>query len=162
MKTRRKMLMWLALPALLAACSGLKTTGYTAGEVAMKIESGEYEVEVQYADPMRGRRIYLNHAYSLTIRNDSAFAYLPYFGVARSAPYGGDGGIKFAEPLQAYSMIPNRKQNGWDIRFKIQAEIDAYDVFLTVFDSGSATVSFQPQRRDPISFSGQLGSTGRD
>jgi len=93
----------------------------------------------------------------LRIKNDSAFAYLPYFGVAYSAPYGSsEGGIKFAEPMNDYVITPNKKSNGWDIRFKIRSKEDVYEIFMNIFNNGSALFSVTSQKRDMISFSGEI------
>ena len=44
---------------------------------------------------MKGRSRALTSDYSIEIRNDSVFSYLPYFGVAYNVPYGGGKGLIF-------------------------------------------------------------------
>jgi len=105
------------------SCSSLKTTSQFIHEVTQKVQTKDFTIVVNYANPMRWRQIYLNSEYELRIRNDSAFAYLPFFGVAYSVPYGGgEGGIKFTEPMKNYSIVPNKKKDGWDIRFKVNGK----------------------------------------
>ena len=57
--------------------------------VKEKIESENYRIDINTAYPRRGRMIPLTSIYSVTIRNDSVFSQLPYFGRAYSIPYGG-------------------------------------------------------------------------
>jgi hypothetical protein len=103
------------------------------------------------------KQVVLTSEYDLRIINDSAFAYLPYFGVAYSAPYGSsEGGIKFAEPMTDYAIASNKKSNGWDIHFKIRSKEDVYEIFMNIFNNGSSLFSVTSQKRDMISFSGEI------
>jgi len=141
----------------MTACSSTKTATETIGEVTRKVESKDVTVTVHYANPLRMKQVILTSEYDLRIKNDSAFAYLPYFGVAYSAPYGSsEGGIKFAEPMNDYVITPNKKSNGWDIRFKIRSKEDVYEIFMNIFNNGSALFSVTSQKRDMISFSGEI------
>jgi len=141
----------------MTACSSTKTATESIGEVTRKVESKDVTVTVHYANPLRMKQVILTSEYDLRIKNDSAFAYLPYFGVAYSAPYGSsEGGIKFAEPMNDYVITPNKKSNGWDIRFKIRSKEDVYEIFMNIFNNGSALFSVTSQKRDMISFSGEI------
>jgi len=141
----------------MTACSSTKTATETIGEVTRKVESKDVTVTVHYANPLRMKQVVLTSEYDLRIINDSAFAYLPYFGVAYSAPYGSsEGGIKFAEPMTDYAIASNKKSNGWDIHFKIRSKEDVYEIFMNIFNNGSALFSVTSQKRDMISFSGEI------
>ena len=145
------------LVLFLTACSSTKTTSETISAITRKVESKDITVTVHYANPLRMRQIVLTSEYDLRLKNDSAFAYLPYFGVAYSAPYGSsEGGIKFAEPMNDYAITPNKKSNGWDIHFKIRSKGDIYEIFMNIFNNGSALFSVTSQKRDMISFSGEI------
>ena len=72
--------------------------------VKEKIESENYRIEINTAYPRRGRMIPLTSIYSVTIRNDSVFSQLPYFGRAYSIPYGGGQGLMFNAPIDQYTM----------------------------------------------------------
>ena len=141
----------------MASCSTLKTTPEAIGEITKKVESKNFTVVINYANPMRMKQRYLTSEYDLQIKNDSAFAYLPYFGVAYSAPYGmGEGGIKFADFMKDYSMEPTKKKDGWDIRFKVKNAENNYDISLSVFNNGRAMVVVNSYSRDPITFTGEV------
>lgn len=122
--------------------------------ITEKVENRDFTIEVTQANPMRGKNIHLSYGYDLRIKNDSAFAYLPYFGVVRSAPYGGDGGIKFETEMQNFQIT--QVKDGWNIRFKARDRGNDYDFLLNVFKNGSSTISVNSQYRDPISFYGNV------
>ena len=141
----------------MAACSSTKTATKTIGEITRKVESKDVTITVHYANPLRMKQVVLTSEYDLRIKNDSAFADLPYFGVANSAPYGSsEGGIKFAEPMKDYVITPNKKSTGWDIYFKIRSKGGTYEVFMNIFNNGSTSFSVTSQQRDMISFNGGI------
>ena len=96
----------LAALLFLVSCSSSKTLPATVDKVTQKVQSKDFVITVNYANPLRGQQIYLTSDYDLRIKNDSAFAYLPYYGVAYVAPYGiSEGGIKFSEPVNDYLSL---------------------------------------------------------
>lgn len=60
----------------------------TERAVKEAIAAKQYKINVDRMQPMRGGSRNLTTNYTLEIRNDSVFSYLPYFGVAYNAPYG--------------------------------------------------------------------------
>lgn len=156
MKTQL-MCLTFVLVLFMTACSSTKTTTETISEVTQKVELKDVTVTVHYASPLRMRQVVLTSEYDLRINNDSAFAYLPYFGVAHTAPYrSSEGGIKFAEPMIDYVISTNKKLNGWDIHFKIRSKGDTYEIFMNIFNNGNASFSVTSQQRDMITFSGEI------
>ena len=114
MKTRKQILM-----LLLAMLAGIPTlSAQTKKEkkeqkkeaVRQLIVSEDYKIDVNTAMPMRGHSIPLTSQYSLQIRNDSVFSYLPYYGRAYSVPYGGGSGLIFNAPLKEYTMDMIRRE----------------------------------------------------
>jgi hypothetical protein len=140
----------------ITSCSSIKTTPEVIKKITQKVLSKDFDIAVNYANPMIGHQLYLNSDYDLRIKNDSAFAYMPYFGIAYSAPYGGEGGIKFAEPMKDYSVKSTNKSDGWNIRFKIKAKENDYEIFINIFNSGSAMMNVNSINKQPITFNGEL------
>lgn len=140
-----------------SACSSLKTTSEKAVEITNKIENKDFTVRFNYANPIRMQQIALTSEYTLTIKGDSAIAFLPYYGVAHVAPFNSsEGGIKFASNMLNYSKSLNKKADGWDIRFKINSSAYHYNLFLSVYQNGSSTLQINSYERDPISFYGEM------
>ncbi len=126
-------------------------------QVNEKVQSKKMKIEVNYANPMSGKSIYLSSNYDLTISGDSAIAYLPYFGRAYSAPYGGgEGGIKFKDLMKEYSATPKKKSGEWTVKFKIDTPDYNYDIILDIYSNGKSTVNVNSTQRQAISFNGDM------
>ena len=159
MKTHLIQAIFIVL-TFMTSCSFLKTGPVSIQDLTQKVQSKDFTVSVNTADPLRMRQFYLTSEYDLQIKNDSAFAFLPYFGVAYSAPYGGgEGGIKFAEQMMNYSVKSNKKSNGWDIYFKIKDKDNVYEIYMNIFNNGSSMFTVNSFNRDPITFNGEIKNT---
>lgn len=142
---------------LIVSCTSVKTVPQTTNFTKNKVIGKSYTIDVRMANPMRGKTIALSHGYELQIKTDSAYAHLPYYGVAQRAPYGNtDGGIKFDEPMKDYTINPKKKDNGWDISFKIDAKDYSYELNLSIFDNGNTSIIVNSANRDAISFIGEV------
>lgn len=147
---------WFGL-LFIVSCSSAKIPLETLNEVTQRIKGKDFTISVKYANPMRGSQIYLTSDYDLRIKNDSAFAFLPYFGVAYSAPYNpSEGGIKFSEPMYDYVSVPNKKNDGWNIHFKLKSHVSEITITLDIFKNGSSTFLVSSYERDAIRFNGEM------
>ena len=141
----------------MTSCAALKTSPETILEITHKVENKDFTVGVSSANPLRMRPVYLTSEFEIRIKNDSAFAFLPYYGVAHTAPFdSNESGIKFTEPMIDYVVKSNKKLNGWDIYFKVKSKTTQYKVLLNIFNNGSSTVTVNLQERDMISFNGEI------
>lgn len=122
--------------------------------VKEKIESGAYTIKVDRALPMQGRSVNLTSSYSLEIRNDSVFSYLPYFGRAYSVPYGGGSGMIFKEPLTDYTLSFDKETA--KIRFKTRTTEGNHEFGIQIFSNGSTSIQARPANRQGISYQGTL------
>ena len=107
------------------------------------------------AYPRRGRMIPLTSIYSVTIRNDSVFSQLPYFGRAYSIPYGGGQGLMFNAPIDQYTMAMG-KRGAAKINFTAKSPEDQFRFRITIYSNGSSSIDVDMQNRESISFSGDL------
>ena len=140
-----------------SACSSLKTTPEKAIEITNKIDNKDFTIKFNYANPIRMQQIALTSEYNLTIKGDSAIAFLPYYGVAHVAPFNSsEGGIKFTSNMLDYSKSMNKKGDGWNIRFKINSSEYHYNIFLSVYQNGNSILQRNSYERDPISFYGEM------
>lgn len=156
MKTYQNLILVLAL-FMLYACNTTKTTPEIAQQNLQKIENRNFTIRANYANPLRMRQVFLTSEYTLKIKGDSAFAYLPYYGVAHTAPMDpSEGGIKFSELMIDYTSKPTKKSDGREISFKVNTREYNYQINLTVFFNGSSTISVNSYQRDPITFYGEM------
>lgn len=145
----------VAVAAIAAGSVGIysQETGNWTDNV---ISSGNYKISVGKMMPMGGGVKILTSDYSVKIRNDSLFSYLPYAGEGYSIPYGGGKGLIFDAPLSGYG-----KEYGKDkitVTAKVRNDEDSFTYTITVFSNGSVNLGVQPVNRRFVSFSGMLES----
>ncbi|MEG1545290.1 MAG: DUF4251 domain-containing protein [Tannerellaceae bacterium] len=123
--------------------------------VKEQIENGRFKVDVDRAMPMQGRPVNLTSSYSLEVRGDSVISYLPYFGRAYSAPYGGGDGMRFEALLTDYSCTYAKKGVA-QIKFRTKTKEDTYDFRMQIYPNGSSTLNVTPVNKQAISYTGEL------
>ena len=119
------------------------------------VRSGHYKIEVSYMLPFRGGSRSLTANYSVEVRNDSVFSYLPYVGVAYQLPYGGGKGLIFSAPLSNYRLDVTPK-GMMKVSFETRTDEDAFVYRFSIWTNGSASVDIQPTQRESISFTGDV------
>lgn len=160
MKTNKFFLFWIfllvaGLSTTVSAQSRKEKKEQKAKAVKERIVSENYKISVTTAYPRRGKSVQLSSPYSLGIRNDSVFSYLPYYGRAYSVPYDGGKGLIFNAPIKEYEMTTNRKGDA-RITFKARNPEDMYTFNVEVFSNGSASIRVNMNNRESISFHGDL------
>ena len=132
-----------------------------ANEVKELIDSKRFTVDVNRAIPMGGRSLNLTSPYSLEMRGDSVISYLPYFGRAYSAPYGGGDGLRFEESITDYQSTFDKKGTA-RIKFVARTKEDTFRFDMQVFSNGSAIISVTPTNRQNITYQGELAPKKED
>jgi hypothetical protein len=144
---------------LFSACSSLQNSASSDKRtVQQKIEAKDFTIEMSSLIPSKiGREHLLTTGYDLRIKNDTAIAYLPYFGEAYVAPDATDGGIKFESPMRNYVCTPNNKADGWEISFDASNKsAESFRVWISVYDNGRATLNITPSKRSAIYYIGNV------
>lgn len=133
-----------------------------AADLKRLIDSKKYKFIANQAYPMGGNMINLTSSnYDLKLANDTLTAFLPYYGVAYSAPVNAiDGGIKFTTTKFDYKVV-QKKNGSYEINIKLNnADVrgsgDVNKMFLTVSPGGYASLQVISTNRQGISFSGWL------
>lgn len=127
-----------------------------ATKVQTLIESGDFEIQVNRAVPSGGQSKELTSPYEIEVENGNASSYLPYFGVAYSAPIGEDGGIKFEDlPMIDYKVKKDKKDK-YVVTYKVNDGRNSYNFRIEVFDNGNSTISVTPSTKRAITFYGNL------
>ena len=139
----------------IAAQSKKEKKQQTEQAVREAVDAKTYKINVDRVMPMKGGSKHLTSDYSLEIRNDSVYSYLPYFGVAYNVPYGGGKGLNFSAPLSEYTSAYNKKGNA-KITLKVRNEEDNYLYNITIYPNGSSNIQVTPTNRQSISFSGEM------
>ena len=122
--------------------------------IKTSVTAHRYIFKAQSVNPTRGRMVQLNSDYDLTISGDTVTSFLPYFGRAYSAPIDPrGGGINFTSTNFEYNQ-QNRKKGGWDIAIRPKDVPDVREMFLVIFENGTATLRVTSNNRERISFHG--------
>ena len=126
-----------------------------SANVTNALNNRDYKIAIDRMYPMRGSSKHVSFGYSVEVRNDSLFSYLPYFGRAYNVPYGGGKGLNFTAPIGSYQEF--MKRNGQrHIEIGVTNEEDTYLYTIEVFDNGSSSVDVWARQRERISYSGNL------
>ncbi len=126
-----------------------------AQQVKQAVEDKQFTIEVDRALPMGARSINLTSSYTLVIKGDSVSSYLPYFGRAYTASYGGDNGLIFGAVLTNYTQTLDKKGNA-SVHFRTKTDNDSYEFYVNIFTNGSTTINVTPVNKQSISYYGQM------
>jgi hypothetical protein len=150
-----KSLIYIALLTVLAGTMTAQAQSKDPVENKRIVEAKNYVFVAQTASPQRGRLVNLTTEYDLTIAGDSIIAFLPYFGRAFTAPLpGAEGGIKFTSTHSAYSVTS--KKGKWEIVIRPKDVSDVQELYLDIFDNGSANLRIASVNRSAISYNGYI------
>lgn len=133
-----------------------------AADLKRLIDSKKYLFIANQAMPMGGSMINLTSSnFDLKLANDTLTTFLPYYGVAYSAPlHPTDGGIKLTTTKFTYKV--DQKKNGTyqieirPINPEVRGSGDVNWMILSVSPGGYATLQVFSFNRQPISFTGWL------
>jgi hypothetical protein len=158
-KYQVSIVMALLAAVLLGGCATSEERAAQKAEQVKKVTAAlnrrQYKIAIARMYPMNGPSKTVTYGYSVEVRNDSLFSYLPYFGRAYNVPYGGGKGLNFSAPIGSYQeeVAKNGKRR---IEIGLTNEEDTYLYILEVFDNGSSTVSVMSRQREQISYSGDM------
>jgi hypothetical protein len=124
-----------------------------AQKIKEQLDHNTFKVMVQWAYPLAMAPIALNSNYSLEIKNDSVFSYLPYYGRAYSIPYGGGKALNFDAPISDYSLVYPKKSKAI-IKFTTKTDEDIYSYTINIFMNGNTDIIVNSQNRQSINFQG--------
>ena len=124
--------------------------------VAEAIESKQFVFKARTVLPATGATRQLTSEYDFTVNNDSAIAYLPYFGRAYVATLGKNNeGINFTSTDFSYKVSEGKK-GGWLIEIKPKDAGDVQMINLNLSKSGYGTLHVNSQNRQSIAFTGKV------
>lgn len=118
-------------------------------------EAHRFKIAIDYMNPLHGRAQALTTPYSVEVRNDSLFSYLPYVGKAYNVPYGGGKALNFDAPIVRYETRKDKKGRT-EVCIRTRNEEDSYVYRFTIHPDGSTYLNVQPSYRQSIAFSGNL------
>ena len=152
-------LTFLLLMVVLGGCASSEERAAQKAEFSRKVKAAldkrAYKISINRMFPMQGASRSVSYGYSVTVKNDSLFSYLPYFGRAYDVPYGGGKGLSFDAPIGHYHEIQSNNGSR-QIDIELKNEEDNYTYYITVFDNGSSSIDVQARKRERISYNGEI------
>jgi hypothetical protein len=136
---------------LIVSCKGSQVV--FNDQMMQRITNKDFTVNVNAAQPMSGPMVVLTSPYSIKVKNDSIYSYLPYYGRAYSVPYGGGKALNFNDKTISYTQRTTSKGLS-EITIKVKNDEDTYTYILSLSPAGSASITVNSQNRQSISFSG--------
>ncbi|MCY1722173.1 DUF4251 domain-containing protein [Prolixibacteraceae bacterium Z1-6] len=120
------------------------------------VEAETWQFDARQMLPARGRSRNLNTPYNVQVKDGEVDSYLPYFGVAHSAPYGStDSPMIFKAPVEDYRTEEGKK-GGYIIKFKAKNKNDLVEYTFNISSNGSTSLSVNSTNRQYISYHGDL------
>lgn len=156
MKNLFKILTLTILSTLFLSCLTQKEKDDKISELTRIIKTNNFKFIAQQALPMRMTALQLTSEYFLTVSHDSINCFLPYFGVANQAPYGGtNNAIEFITTDFTYAKKSN--YNGsYEITIIPKKTDKATKLYLSISADGFANLNVASNYRDPINFYGVI------
>ena len=141
--------------SLSSACKSTKRETSDLSELRKLIESRSFDIENNWALPLRGAQINLvtndNH---LRFRKDSIVIFLPYFGVRQfSGGYNAEAGIRY-EGLLNDLKIDSSHADKVKLRFETSTGTEQIRYILTMYPNGKSNLQLLMNQRDNISYRG--------
>lgn len=124
-------------------------------EVKAIVESKNFVFDARNANPMKGRTVNLTSDYDVKVTNDSIFSYLPYYGVAYSASYGGtDSPMIFDVPFETCTQ--EKVKNGYMVKVEAKNKNDRLTFTFHISETGTTTLSVSSINRQSITYNGEI------
>jgi hypothetical protein len=126
-------------------------------DVKALVESGNYYFRAEQMQPMGSRsRVITEIYYTLQVRGSEVSADLPYVGRAyQASPNPTDAGVKFTSKNVTMEKKDGKKGN-IVISFMPKDDPDVRECLLTVYKNGKADLMVTFNRRQNISYQGQV------
>ena len=149
----------VALALILSGCKASSSTTKDAQFEQMRalIEGGEFVYTVQSANPTGGKTVQITSSYTLEVKDGIYKAYLPYFGRAYNASYGGNGGVEFEGEPTDLKVDKNGDKRTITITFNIKNKDENFGCSLVTGGSGNGTLTVTSSNRSTISYYGMVG-----
>lgn len=145
---------------VLAGCGSSKAGGGSitrdsADVTDSLIASRHLTIEITTMHPMEGGDIPVGSDFSLEIRGDSVISRLPYFGKAYAAPIGSGNAFNFEQRHRGLDVT--KKGDGATLMlFEAKTIEDTFRFRVEIYSNGRAYIHVTSQRRQPISYVGEV------
>ena len=123
-----------------------------------KIENQQFRFNATYANPMGNfQSRYLTSSYDVKVTRDTIYSYLPYFGVAYSAPWNpSESPLIFNSIRFDYSVKTGSRRGSWIININMHDRLNPIKYTFTIWENGTGDLVVWDSSRQSISFRGEI------
>ncbi|MBP7509423.1 MAG: DUF4251 domain-containing protein [Prolixibacteraceae bacterium] len=122
-------------------------------------ESKSFLFSTEQVLPMSASAIHVGgDGYYVTVRNDSVFCELPFYGRAYNVNLNERGGFHFEEPIINYKLKVNNKKSKIDITIKVNIPRDNVVLHFTLTGKENSSLSVTSNNRSNISYWGDISN----
>ncbi|MBT8266956.1 MAG: DUF4251 domain-containing protein [Bacteroidia bacterium] len=119
------------------------------------VETRQFTFRSNWMNTQGGKRIQLDAGSGyLTLNEDQANAYFPYFGTVRVATMYEGGGIEFDTQIEDFEIKYNDERKIINITFMVAAKKERYEVLIQLYKGLKGSVTVFSNKRDQISYDG--------
>lgn len=148
--------------ALFASCGASAPAGggsearrpAAPADAADAADAARTRIQVHTATTQRGRTVPLSAGFFVELHGDSLLSELPYFGRAYSAPIGTDNVLSFHAPVRGLARSATER-GAARLEFTVRTIEDTFRFRIDI-SGADADISVRPQRRESISFRGDV------
>lgn len=160
----KQLLGFITIVLGLMACTTSKTSEQkraeaeqTMRQIMDSLDNQTFALELNYVIPRKMTPRYLMPTYSIRVKGDSVFSYLPYFGVA----YRSDMSNSYSSPLEFENKMTEYnygygKRGSMRVSFKTVRKLEQLIYQIEIFDNGKATLDVLSTDRESITFTGDF------
>ncbi|MBK0370036.1 DUF4251 domain-containing protein [Flavobacterium agrisoli] len=124
-------------------------------EIETLVQSKTFEFDANFVQPLGRRDLNIQgEQYVVEYKPAEIKSYLPYFGRGYNVGYGGDTGLKFTGKPENFTI--EKKKKYYLIKTTVKGENDVFNLSLSVYFQGSATLTVTSNQRDAISYTGTI------
>ncbi len=123
-------------------------------KISNLVEDKNFVFVPRTANPLSGTTVNLTTDFDLWFHNDSVNSYMPFYGRAYIAAYGGENPMNFISSVDDYSSEKTRK--GYEVNFTVKNESDRLDFSFHIMETGLTTLQVNSTNRQSISYYGVL------
>ena len=153
MKTIKTSSLWLLL-LVAAACSTVRKPVTEKRSLQQKVESKDFTIYVSRCLPTDLVNTSFNSDVVLKVKNDTAYANLPFHGLMTVNPMDmTTGPITFNGPMREYVLSQNPGKS-WNILFKVDSDPYTYQVAIEISNNGKAVFKVTSTKRTTMTYFG--------
>ena len=121
------------------------------------IVSKKYDFHANWISTNRGRRVDINAGSNiLTIDQDTARAYMQFFGEVNSIRFSGGQGVEFNNKLIDYKVEYKDDKKKIYVSFVVKDESETYNISMMITGSGYAYVDLYSNIKRNVTYDGQV------